>query len=212
MSKPPDVRNHGAPSTFRRKSAGKDDSSEVTVPHGKNPNENLLTIMMSKVRKFSFVYDDSVKHRVAPSIIHTHWMQIVQESLGDGIIIIIINNHNKNVENVCTIKWSDPKVHQKQFRLHQKTVGRDDKQNTTYYILHRIQTNESVGKIKALTRVKSLMKEYNFFITDHQWSETEWETTRIGFVTNIHPQAQDSLVPYGILVAKSTSSISYRFH
>jgi hypothetical protein len=184
MSKPPDVRNHGAPSTPRRKSAGQDDSSEVTVPHGKNPNENHLT-MMSKVLKFSFVYDDSIKHRVAPDIIHIHWMQIVQESLGDDIIII--NNHNKNVETVNTIKWSDPKAHQKQFKLHQKTVGRDDKRNTTYYILHRIQTNESVGKIKDLTCVKSLMKEYNFFITDHQWSETEWETTRIGFVTNMDP-------------------------
>jgi hypothetical protein len=31
------------------------------------------------------------------------------------------------------------------------------------------------------------MKEYNFFITDHQWSETEWETTRICFVTNMDP-------------------------
>jgi hypothetical protein len=184
MSNPSDMRNHDNPSTPRRKSAGQDDLSEVTVSNGKNPEENHQT-MTSKVLKFSFVYDDSTKHRVAPSIIHTHWMQIVQESLGDDIIII--NNHNKNVETVSTIKWSDPQVHQKQFKLHQKTVGRDDKRNTTYYILHRIQTNETVGKIKALPTVKSLMKEYNFFITDHQWSETEWETTRIGFVTNMDP-------------------------
>ena len=105
--------------------------------------------------------------------------------MGDDIIFI--NNHKKNVETVSTIKWSDPQVHQKQFKLHQKTVGRDEKRNTTYYILHRIQTNESVGKIKALPSIKRLMKEYNFFITDHQWSETEWETTRIGFVTNMDP-------------------------
>ena len=141
--------------------------------------------MNSKVLKFSFVYDKDTKHHVPPSVIHTHWMQHVQEALGKDIVII--NNHNKNVETVSTIKWADPTIHQTQFKLYQKSAGREDKRHTTYYILHRIQTNATVGKIKALPSVQKLTKEYNCFISDHQWSETEWDTTRIGFVTNLDP-------------------------
>ena len=185
MSNPPVARNHDPPSPIKDNPASHDDmSEEVTVPIGRNPDENHQK-MTSKVVKFSFVYDAKTAHRVPPSIIYTHWMQAVQEALGDDIIII--NNHNKSVGKVSTITWADPTVHQKQFQLHQKTVGRDEKRNTTYYILHRVQTKESLSKIKALPCVKKLLKDYNCFISDHQWSETEWDTTRVGFVTNIDP-------------------------
>lgn len=32
------------------------------------------------------------------------------------------------------------------------------------------------------------MQEYNCYVTDHQWTETQWDTTRIGFVTNYDPR------------------------
>jgi hypothetical protein len=31
------------------------------------------------------------------------------------------------------------------------------------------------------------LKDYQCYITDHQWTETQWDTTRIGFVTNHDP-------------------------
>ena len=184
MSNLPVARNHDPPDPSHANPASHDDMSDVTVNNGRKPDENQQT-MTSKVVKFSFVYDDATTNRVPPSVIHTHWMQSVQEAMGNDIIII--NNHNKPVETVSTITWADPSVHQKQFKLYQKTVGRDDKRNTTYYILHRVQTNESISKIKSLPSVKRLLKDYKCFITDHQWSETEWDTTRVGFVTNLDP-------------------------
>jgi hypothetical protein len=36
--------------------------------------------------------------------------------------------------------------------------------------------------------VKKLLKDYHCFVSDHQWSETEWDTTRVGVVTNLDPR------------------------
>ena len=184
MSKPHDPPNLVPPPQLPRDPVSQDDMSDVTVNNGRNPEENHQK-MTSKVLKFSFVYDKDNKNRAPPSVIHTHWMQIVQDTLGAEIVII--NNHNKHVEKVSTIKWSDPAIHMKQFKLYQKTTGKDDNRSTTYYILHRILCNESVGKIKALPSIRKLTKDYRCFISDHQWSETDWDTARIGFVTNIDP-------------------------
>jgi hypothetical protein len=141
--------------------------------------------MVSKVLKFSFVYSNKTKHKVSPSVIHTHWIQAVQESLGSDIVII--NNQNEHVETVSTLKWSDKTIHQKQFKLYQQSRGKKDNRNTTYFIVHRILTNESISKIEAILSVKRLLQQYQCFLTDHQWNETQWETTRVGFVTNYDP-------------------------
>ncbi len=94
--------------------------SDTTPPVGLKPkaNEHELT---SKVFKFSFVYTGVTKDNVAPSVLHTHWMKAVQEAYGDEIVII--NNKNKKVDTVSTIKWTDPSIHAKQFQLHQKTFS-----------------------------------------------------------------------------------------
>ena len=183
MSNPPVAFNHEPPD-LTEKPAGHDDMSDVTGNLGRRADP-IDQEMTSKVLKFSFVYSGSKNHQVAPNVIHTHWMQAAQESLGDDIIII--NNHNRPVEQISTIKWTDPTIHQKQFKLYQKTTGQADRRSTTYFILHRIQTNETISNIKALPRVRSIMKEYNCYVTDHQWTETQWDTTRIGFVTNYDP-------------------------
>ena len=183
MSNPAVVFNHD-PRFPKDNPASHDDMSDVTLPHGKNDisNDPALT---SKVLKFSFVYSGTTHHQVAPSIIHTHWIQAVQETLGTDIIIL--NNHNQPVETVSTLKWNDQTIHQKQFKLYQQTVGKDDRRRTTYYILHRVLTNETISNIKAIPAVRRIMKDYQFYITDHQWTETQWSTTRIGFVTNHDP-------------------------
>jgi hypothetical protein len=31
------------------------------------------------------------------------------------------------------------------------------------------------------------MREFKFYITDHQWTENKWDTTRIGWITTINP-------------------------
>jgi hypothetical protein len=166
------------------KLAGHDAMSDATPPTGTNAKakEQKLT---SKVLKFSFVYTSLTKQKVAPSVIHTHWMQAVQEAYGTDIIIV--NNKNQNVKTVSTLKWTDPSIHAKQFQVHQKTFGRDEKRTSTFYIVHRVLTNVSMSKIRALPALQSIMKEFKFYITDHQWTETQWDTTQIGWITTINP-------------------------
>jgi hypothetical protein len=75
--------------------AGHNDMSDVTVNNGKATNENEPH-MISKVLKFSFVHSGATKQTIAPSIIHTHWMQAVQAAFGSDVIIL--NNQNHKME------------------------------------------------------------------------------------------------------------------
>jgi hypothetical protein len=75
--------------------------SDVTVNNGKTAYENEPQLI-SKVLKFSFVYSGTTQHKIAPTIIHTHWMQAVQAAFGPDVIIM--NNQNKNVEKIDPLK------------------------------------------------------------------------------------------------------------
>ena len=35
--------------------------------------------------------------------------------------------------------------------------------------------------------VQNIMKDFKFYITDHQWNENQFDTTRIGWITSINP-------------------------
>jgi hypothetical protein len=154
MSKPSSVFNPDLQSTMD-KLAGQDALSDATHLTGTNANTNKQK-MTSKVLKFSFVYTSSNKQKVAPSVIHTHWMQAVQEAYGTGIIIV--NNKNQNVKTVSTLKWTDPSIHAKQFQLHQKTLGRDERRTPTFYVIHCVLTNVSLSKIRSVQRI---VQEFN---------------------------------------------------
>lgn len=119
MSKPSSVFNPDLQSD-KDKTTRHDDMSDATPPAGTNEKANEQK-MTSKVFKFSFVYTGSTKNKVAPSVIHTHWMHAVQDAYGSEIVII--NNKKQNVETVSMLKWTDPSIHAKQFQLHQKTFG-----------------------------------------------------------------------------------------
>ena len=91
------------------------------------------------------------------------------------------------MEIIDPLKWTDQTIHQKQFKLYQKSTGRDDRRRTTYHILHRIITTESLSKIIAIHSVYKIMKDYQCYVTDHQLYETQWDTTRVGFITGHDP-------------------------
>ena len=69
------------------KIAGQDAMSDATPPTGTNAKENKQK-MTSKVLKFIFVYTGSTKHKVAPKVIHIHWMQAVQKAYGTDMVIV----------------------------------------------------------------------------------------------------------------------------
>ncbi len=118
MSNPSSVYNPDLQSA-KDKIDRQDDMSDATHPIGTNVKANAQK-MISKVLKFSFVYTGSTKHKVAPSVIHTHWMQAVQDAFGTDIVRI--NNKNQNVETVSTLKWTDPSIHAKQFKLSSENI------------------------------------------------------------------------------------------
>ena len=86
MSNLPVARNHDPPAPSHANPASHDDMSDVNVNSGRNPVGNYQK-RTSKVVKFSFVYNATTANRVPPSVIHTHGMQAVQETLGTDIII-----------------------------------------------------------------------------------------------------------------------------
>jgi hypothetical protein len=85
---------------------------------------------------------------------------------------------------VSTIKWTDPSIYAKQFQLHQKTFGKGDRRQSTFFIVHRVL---SLSKIRSLHSVQNIMKDFKFYITDHQWNENQFDLTRIGWITSINP-------------------------
>jgi hypothetical protein len=56
-------------------------------------------------------------------------------------------------------------------------------------MLHRIRsTSCSLGAIKANPKVRAFPKEHKFYVNaQHCWSETEWDTTQLGFFFGTDP-------------------------
>jgi hypothetical protein len=46
--------------------------------------------------------------------------------------------------------------------------------------------------MKAAPTVLNLMKDHEFYVNEHKWSETDWETTQLGFFCGIDPQFYDA--------------------
>jgi hypothetical protein len=142
---------------------------------------------VSKVLKFrSRVTTGKGDKSVAPSLIHTHWIDAIQEAFGSDVDII--NNKNQKLNRIDLLKWTNnPLQHHQHFKIHRKSSGRDPTRKTTAFILHRIQTNESISNIKNLPKIQKILKDNNCYLTEHHWDETVWDTAMIGFVTNIDP-------------------------
>ena len=161
-----------------------DEITIATPPKGKKSKSHDPG-MTSKMIKFRFSPPTNQKQQVAPSLIHTHWMHPVQETFGDDVEII--NNRNQKVETINLLQWSNPLNHKKQFKTYQKTTGRDCCCRVIYYIIHRIQTNESLSTIRNIPQIQQILRDNNCYMSEHQWTETEWDTVSIGFVTNLDP-------------------------
>ncbi len=63
----------------------------------------------------------------------------------------------------------------------------ENRRQSTFFIIHRVLTDASLSKIRALSSVQNIMKDFKFYIADHQWNENQFDTTRIGWITSINP-------------------------
>jgi hypothetical protein len=55
------------------------------------------------------------------------------------------------------------------------------------FILHRMQSKHSLKELKNAPKVANLMQKYDFYVNDHRWCETDWDTNQLGFFYGIDP-------------------------
>ena len=163
-----------------------DDKSEATDPTG-FATMKFEQEMVTKVLKFSFVAPKTQAKQVPPGIIHLHLLHAIQAALGEDIIIW--NNKNEKIEPIKLLQWiSNPTIHQKQFKLHQKiTGGGGPRRSTRYYIVHRIMTTETISSIKQIPTIHQILNDNSCYLNEHHWNEDTWDTNKIGFVTKLDP-------------------------
>ena len=122
----------------------------------------------------------------SPFMIHLQWMKALQDEL-DGKIEII-GNDNMPIPTIDISTWSDKNHYKKHFDIHKKTDWRDHDENhqkVTFYLVHRIRTNQTIDTIKRLPRAFQILKKHNCYLHEHQWDESEWDCTQLGFIIGI---------------------------
>ncbi|KAI2490819.1 hypothetical protein MHU86_23754 [Fragilaria crotonensis] len=173
-----------------------DDDTVITPTRGEKTRSNN-GLKIEKTIKFRFVPPRD-KDGVHPAILHAHWMYEVTKAFGEDVKFF--DNRNRIVGKVDPLR-TNPEEHTLQFQLHfdrhtTQHRSRDRKENSdhlhvTSYIVHRIQTSVSLGELKEAANVIKLMKDHDFYVNEHRWSEADWETTQLGFLYGIDPQFHD---------------------
>jgi hypothetical protein len=173
-----------------------DDETVVTPTRGERTKQKDR-VCVEKTLKFRFVPSTN-KDNVHPAILHAHWMHEVIMAFG-GNIVQLFDNRNRKVTKIEPLR-TDPDVHIQQFHLHQdrhtspsktKVSNKQDFRKVTSYIVHRIRSSVTLSKIKANANIFKLMKDHNFYVNEHKWSEADWETTQLGFLYEVDPQFYD---------------------
>ena len=178
---------------------GADDDTVATPPRGGGSNSRER-LCVEKTLKFRFVPSEA-NDGVHPAILHVHWMNEVQSTFGNDVQFF--DNRNRQVTKFEPLR-TDPAKHIQQFQLlfdrrtqHRVTNSKKANQATpdprrvTSHIVHRIRTSIPLSEIKATFSVMKLMNDHNFYVNEHRWSETDWETTQLGFIYGIDPQFHD---------------------
>jgi hypothetical protein len=163
-----------------------DDKSDITDPAG-FATTKFEHEMTTKVLKFSFVAPNSQAKQVPPGSIHIHLFHAIQAALGEDVVIW--NNRSEKMEPINLLQWtSNPTIHQKQFKIHQKiTGGNGPRRSIRHYIVHRIMTSEPITSIKQIPTIHQILKDNSCYLNEHHWNEDTWDTNKIGFITKLDP-------------------------
>ena len=189
--------------TAQKPTLTQDDASDATPPRGRKGSSNDATLIEKTIR-FRF-RATATKNDISPASIHLHWIQIVQEALGQNIQIV--SNKSRILPKVDTLTWSI-EDHGKVFSTHpvvsharsQPTSGISTETTTpvqnrknTVIIVHRIRTSNSLQEIKNIPKVRELLQTHEVYLTEQKWSEDIWNTTHLGFIMGIDPQFLDEV-------------------
>ena len=167
-----------------------DDDTVVTPPKGEKSRARS-SVVEEKTLKFRFPSPTGNDGSVNPLILHIHWMHEVRTAFGDSVVFF--DNNNRKIEKLDPLrtKLDSPPYH---FAVHNlSTVGKTSasQSNPTRFILHRMQSQHSLRELKNAPNVANLMQKYDFYVNDHRWCETDWDTNQLGFFYGIDPQFYD---------------------
>ena len=172
-----------------------DDDTVVTPPRGDRakPNEQSLVEKTIKFRFAPMASGDAVH----PHTLHTHWMQAIQQAFGDKVQFF--DNANRRVPVIDPIRTAES-TSKMRFTLHGRTHSKRKApplpptvgdRRSTKYILHRVRTAYPISDLKADPKVMKMLKEHNFYVNEHRWSEEDWDVLQIGFMFGIDPTFYD---------------------
>ena len=169
-----------------------DDDTVVPPPPRREKDETSNEKTNEKTLKFRFppmTADDLI----APSVIHARWMCILQEEFGEAVQFF--DNKNQIIPRIDPIRM-EQQLSKAQFLWHAQAPKhgptpppqpRSADRRFTRYMIHRMRTSCSLSEIKANPKVRALLKEHNFYVNEHRWNETEWDTMQLGFFFGIDP-------------------------
>ena len=145
-----------------------------------------------KTLKFRFPPPKDNDGNINPLVLHIHWMHEVQTAFGEDVIFF--DNSNRKIGKLDPLR-NKPDSQAYQFMVHNalnsavKTSESPIKK--THIVIHRIQSKYPLSEIKNAPNVANLMRKYDFYVNDHTWSETEWDTVQLGFFYGLNPQFYD---------------------
>lgn len=173
-----------------------DDETVVTPTRGERMKPKERT-SVEKTLKFRFVPSRN-NDNIHPAILHAHWMHEVLMAFG-GDSVQFLDNRNRQVTKIEPLR-TDPEAYIQQFHLHYdrhtfssktKSSNPPDYRSATSYFVHRIRSSVPLSELKANANVFKLMKDHDFYVNEHRWSEADWETTQLGFLYGVDPQFYD---------------------
>ena len=185
----------GDPPSGHSANTPRDDDTVATPPRG-GKTKAPSTTFIEKTLRFRFP-PMFTGDPVAPSTLHAHWMCAIQQEFGNDVQII--DNQNRVVSKIDPTRI-DPKNIKAHFVWHSQaskrnpnvpTQTKSNDRRTTQYLLHRIRTSCSLRDLKTNPKVKNLLKSHDFYVNEHRWNETEWDTIQLGFMFGIDPSFYD---------------------
>ena len=186
-----------APGDSHLDDASPDDATVTTPPRGERARSKD-TFFQEKTIRFRFPPSEDGRV-VPPPLLHIHWMHAVQDAFGDQVQFI--DNNNRRVPKIDPLRYGRTEGPTTYFKwycadskkpaTHSPNPPSPTDRRITRYTLHRIRTTYSIGEIKTSPKVQALLKDHNFFVNEHRWNETEWDTIQLGFFFGLDPTFYD---------------------
>lgn len=157
-----------------------DEWSIQTPPRMFSPKRQKIDT--ETVLKFTMKKDENQPSHV----LHVMLLQIIA-SITEGEVKIL-NKRGEVLKESALPTLMNEAVHKNHFDAQVKFRGSKDKRTVTSILAHRFRGVTNDGILKKDKKVMDFLKTHDIQMTTHHWKEEDWNTTLIGFFTNIFPK------------------------